>query len=205
MDNSQVQKLTAFFYEVGNMRRVLREHQQMLLALDPTDNIASHSFRAAFIGYFLAKELGADADKVLKMCLVHDLGEIRTGDHNWVHRKYAIVHEEEARQDQLKDLSHAGEFSELSDEYEKRETLESQLAKDADLLDEIFLLREYAHQGNKEASRWLKAEADGNGPKKESEQEKKMFTDLARQIAREAKNQEPSFWWENAWTPERRE
>ena len=61
-------------------------HQQVLLAHDPTDNIASHSFRAAFIGYFLAKQLKADANKVLKMCLLHDLEEIRTGDHNWIHK-----------------------------------------------------------------------------------------------------------------------
>ena len=62
--------LANFFYEIGNLRMVLRSHQQTLLSHDPTDNIASHSFRTAFIGYFLAKELKADADKVLKMCMI---------------------------------------------------------------------------------------------------------------------------------------
>jgi len=205
MEEQQIKKLTSFFYEIGNLRRVLRAHQQMLLALDSTDNIASHSFRTAFIGYFLAKELEVDADKVLMMCLLHDLAEIRTGDQNWVHKKYVKAYEGEVRRDQLKDVSHSEKLLELSDEYEKRETQESKIAKDADLLDEIFLLREYAHQGNKEAIRWLRGEADGNGTKEEGEQEKRMFTNLAKEIAKTAKGQDPSFWWENAWTPERRE
>jgi len=205
MENSEIKKLTAFFYEIGNLRRVLRAHQQMLLALDPTDNIASHSFRVAFIGYFLAKELDADADKVFKMCLIHDLEEIRTSDQNWVHKKYVKAYEAEVRRDQLEHLSHADELLKLSDEYEKRETQEAKITKDADLLDQIFLLREYAHQGNKEAARWLKGEASGAGIQEENEQEKKLSCDLAKKIAKEAKSQEPSFWWENAWTSDRRE
>lgn len=204
MEQKQIEKLTSFFYEIGNLRRVLRAHQQMLLALDPTDNIASHSFRVAFIGYFLAKELEADADKVLKMCLLHDLEEIRTGDQNWVHKKYVKAYEAEVRRDQLEGLHHSENLLELSDEYQKRETKESKIAKDADLLDEVFLLREYAHKGNKEAVRWLRGEKGDNDGDKEGEQEKRMFTSLAKEIARAAKAQDPSFWWEYAWTPEKR-
>lgn len=203
MEKLQIEKLVAFFYEIGNLRRVLRAHQQMLLVSDPTDNIASHSFRVAFIGYFLAKELGADSDKVLKMCLLHDLEEVRTSDQNWVHKKYVKVYEGEVRRDQLEGLFHTDELLKLSDEYEKRETTEAKIVKDADLLDQVFLLKEYSHQGNKEAEHWLNGGWDGQV--RESEQEKKMFTEIAKQIAKEAKNQKPSFWWENAWTPDRRE
>ena len=67
MKQNQLKKLVSFFYEIGNLRKVIRAHQQMLLFQDLTDNIAAHSFRTAFIGYFLAKELKADADKVIKM------------------------------------------------------------------------------------------------------------------------------------------
>ena len=37
-------------------------------------------------------------------------------------------------------------------EYDERESLEAHLAKDADLLDQILLLREYEWVGNNEAS-----------------------------------------------------
>ncbi len=202
-DNSKIEKLTGFFFELGTLRRVLRAHQQMLLAFDPTDNIASHSFRTAFIGYFLAKELKANADKVLKMCLLHDIEEVRSGDQNWVHRKYIKVYEEEIRESQLKAVSQSEELLELSKEYQERKTLEARIAKDADLLDEVFLLKEYSHGGNKEAEDWLNGGWE-EGVKKESEQEKGMSTDLAKQIAKEAKKQRPSLWWENLWTPNKR-
>lgn len=203
MKHNQIQKLVSFFFEIGNLRKVIRAHQQTLLSFDLSDTIASHSFRVTLIGYFLAKELRADVDKVIKMCLLHDLEETRSSDHNWVHKRYVKVFEEEIRYDQLKDLSESEELIKLSDEYQKRKTLESKITKDADLLDEIFLLREYDWQGNKEAADWLKGKSK-KGIKQKNQQEKLMNTQLAKQISQEAKKQSPSAWWENLWTPTRR-
>lgn len=199
MDKKQLRKLTSFFYEIGTLRRILRAHQQALLVHDPTDNIASHSFRSAFIGYFMAEELRADADKVLKMCLLHDIEEIRTNDHNWIHRRYTKVFDDEVRQEQLDDFPGAKDLLEVADEYAARQTPEARIAKDADLLDQLFLLKEYAWQGNREAARWL----DPKG-KEGSQQERQMHTALAKSLAKELKAQDPSLWWKNIWTAERR-
>ena len=70
MESGEIENLSKFFYEVGSLRRIMRAHQQTIMSNDPSDNISSHSFRVAMIGYFLAKELKADSDKVLKMCLI---------------------------------------------------------------------------------------------------------------------------------------
>jgi len=198
MKAQEIKKLTSFFFEIGNLRKVIRAHQQILLSQDLTDNIASHSFRTAFIGYFLAKELKADANKVIKMCLLHDIEETRSGDQNWVHRRYLKIYEEEIREGQLKNLLHSEELLKISREYQERKTLEAKITKDADVLDELFLLKEYIWQGNKEAEDWLKT------IQKESQQEKRMFTALAKQIAKEVKKQKPSGWWDNLWTSKRR-
>jgi len=198
MEENKFKKLVSFFYEIGTLRKIPRAHQQGLFSQDLSDNIASHSFRTAFIGYFLAKELKADADKVIKMCLLHDTEESRCGDQNWVNKRYVKVFEEEIRNEQLKDIINSGELKELSREYQERKTLEAKIAKDADLLDQILILREYQMQGNKEAENWLKRNGEDN------EQEKLMFTDLAKNISREMKEQSPSFWWKNLWTPKRR-
>jgi len=199
MKPDEIKKLASFFFEIGNLRKVIRVHQQVLLSFDLSDTIAAHSFRVALIGYFLAKEQKADADKVLKMAILHDLEETRSSDHNWVHKKYVKVFEDEIRQDQLKDLPNSEELIQLSKEYQERKTLESKIAKDADSLEQVFLLREYDWQGNLEARDWLK------GPEGESEQEKMMFTQLAKDIAKEAKLQPPSDWWKDIYTPKRRE
>ncbi len=199
MKSKEIKNLVLFFYEIGNLRKISRAHQQLLLFQDLTDNIASHSFRTAFIGYFLAKELKANTDKVMKMCLLHDIEESRSGDQNWVHRKYVKAFEEEIREGQLKPLlPYSKELSTLSKEYQERKTLEAKIAKDADLLDEVFLLQEYAWQGSKEAQDWQKT------IQKDSQQEKQMFTKLAKKIAKEVKTQKPSLWWRNLWTPNKR-
>jgi len=131
------------------------------------------------------------------MCLLHDIEETRSGDQNWVNKRYIKVFEEEIREEQLKNLPNSKELLALSKEYQERKTLEAKIAKDADLLDEILLLKEYEFLGSKEAARWLKG-------KRESQQEKLMFTKLAKELAKEIKKQKSSIWWKNLWTPKRR-
>lgn len=193
-DLGKIKKLTSFFFEIGTLRKIVRSHRQTLLTDDLSDNIASHSFRVAIIGYFLAKEVGADPDKVIKMCLLHDIEESRAGDQNWVQKKYIKVFEDEIRREQLEKIPNSQELLNLSKEYDKKKSLEAKIAKDADLLDQILLLREYEWMGNKEAKRWL----DGGA------QEKRMYNQITRQIVKEISKQRPSLWWHNLWTGDRR-
>ncbi|MDO4312887.1 MAG: HD domain-containing protein [Eubacteriales bacterium] len=45
------------------------------------ESVAEHSWRIALMAYFVRDEFPeADMDKVIRMCLIHDLGEIFTGD-----------------------------------------------------------------------------------------------------------------------------
>jgi len=173
----------------------MRSHCQLLLTNDMSDSIASHSFRTTIIGLFLSKLEKADPYKVVIMCLLHDIEETRSGDQNWVHKKFVKVYGEEIREEQLKKLPKSEDLLQLSNEYQKRETREAKIAKDADLLDQILLLKEYSWQGNKEATRWIK---EGNL------QEKLMFTSSAKNLAQEVFKQNPSQWWNNLWTNKRR-
>ena len=139
MENAN-ERIADFLFEVGTMRRLQRIHRQTLLVDDSSDTIASHSYRVALIGWHLAKLAEADPYKTTMMCLVHDLNEIRSNDHNWVHKRYVKVFDEEITKDQLGSLPF-GELFDITTEYEERESLESKLAKDADIIDQILLLR----------------------------------------------------------------
>ena len=45
------------------------------------ESVAEHSWRLCLMAYFIRDEFPeADMDKVLRMCLVHDMGEAFTGD-----------------------------------------------------------------------------------------------------------------------------
>jgi len=192
MDNAN-NRLADFLFEVGTMRRIQRMHRQTLLIEDSSDTIASHSYRVALIGWHLAKLSGSDPYKTVMMCLIHDLSEIRSNDHNWVHKRYVKIYEEEIAKDQLGTLPFDDLFS-IAGEYEERLSQESLLAKDADIIDQILLLREYEWQGSKEAEIWLDGKRDGSKPLD------RLKTEVAKGLGASIYERSPSEWWKDLWT-----
>ena len=193
-----LKKLASFFFEVGTLRKTARSHRQGLLTDDLSDNISSHSYRATVIGYFLARLAKADVAKVVQMCLFHDVSESRSGDQNWIHKRYVKVFEDEIIHDQFGDISFGKDILALGREYQERKSLEAKLAKDADLIDQILLLKEYAWQGNQEAASWLHKKITDNA------QFRDLKTTSAKKIARKIFTSRPSDWWNDLWTPTRR-
>lgn len=175
-------------------------HRQTLLTDDMSDNIATHSYRVALIGWLLAKMENADPYKVTMMCLMHDMGEVRTGDHNWIHKRYVKIFEDEIREEQLGSMPFA-EMKNFADEYERRESREAIIAKDADMLDQIFLLREYVWQGNREAQIWLEGKP---GREREGSKKDRFKTESARLLCETVMSEDPSSWWSDLWTSRNR-
>ena len=181
-----------FLYEVGTLRKIPRSHMQTLLTSDLSDNISSHSFRVCVIGLMLANLEKANVSKVLTMCLFHDITESRSGDQNWVHKKYVKVFDDEIISDQLKNLPNSKEFLTIIQEYQNRKTPEAIITKDADLLDQILLLQEYIRSGNQEAKNW-KSHIN------------LLVTKSAIALGQQIIHTVPSTWWtQGNWTGKRR-
>lgn len=197
--NKNQDKITNFLYEIGTMRKLMRIHRQVLLTDDMSDSIASHSYRVTMISWFLAKEEGADPYKTVMMSLLHDVAEVRSNDHNWIHKKYVKIYEDEITNEQLGSLPYS-DLKDFIDEYEKRESKEAILAKEADVLDQILLLREYAWSGNKEANVWLY----GKGKAKVNAQLEKLKTKTGKKLGESIYKVGPSDWWNNIWTSKNR-
>ena len=194
------ERIVNFLFEIGTMRKLPRIHQQYLLSQDLSDNIATHSYRVSLIAWFLAKLEKADPYKTVMMALLHDTKEVRSGDHNYVHKKYVKIFEDEISKDQLGELPLKDLF-ELDKEFEARESKEAIITKDADLLDQIMLLKEYAHQGNKEAKIWL---GEKDNPEKVNVQYKNLKTESAKKLGEAILSGKVSKWWENIWTSKNR-
>lgn len=131
------ERIADFLFEIGTLRNMRRMQSQVLP--QATDTIASHSFETAMIGMILAKMENADENKVIKMCLFHDIAEARIGDANFIHKQYVEAEEEKALTDQVSQTPIADDILEIIKEYEARESLEAKVAKDADLLDQILV------------------------------------------------------------------
>jgi len=149
--NTNYNKIADFLFEIGTLRNMKRMHCQTLPQAN--DTIASHSFEVAIIGMILAKMEKADENKVLKMCLFHDIAEARTGDANFIHSHYTEMEEARVIKDQLSDTPFEKEIIEILDEYIKRESIESIVAKDADLINQTLLQCNYLKE-SKDLTRW---------------------------------------------------
>ncbi len=137
-----------FLYEVGTLRYAIRTWNQFL---NPgSQNLSDHTLRVIWIALVIAKHEGAtDTGKIIKMALVHDVSESRSVDVNYVSRQYADRHEDKAIADTLGGTAVEDEFLPIWEEYEKRETLESKIVKDADHIDVDLELKELEAMGNK--------------------------------------------------------
>lgn len=187
-------RLANLFFEVGSLRKLARSHRQTLLTDDLSDNIASHSFRVIVIAYFLSQLENADTLKAVTMAMFHDFSESRSGDQNWVHKRYVKVFDDEIMNDQFAGLTKDDQLLKIMKEYDERKSLEAKVAKDADLLDQILLLKEYSHNGNEEAKDWL---TRGNS-------QKLMHTESGKRLAKKIYTLNVHAWWENLWTGKRR-
>lgn len=173
-------KIVNFFFEIATLRRLTRSHRQMIQEV--SDNISDHSFRVAVIGMILAELEKVDTNKVLKMCLFHDVVEARTGDANYLNQLYIDLREGEARCDQMNGLPIATEILELLEEYEGRLTKESQIAKDADLLDQMILQQEYFYKDGANSKIWQKHTQSA------------IQTKSAKEIAEKIRQSNPFEW-----------
>lgn len=106
------------------------------------ESVAEHSWMAALMAFFLRDEFPeADMDKVIRMCIIHDLGECFTGDIPTFDKTAA--HEE--REENLLSAwvstlpqPYRAEMTALYDEMEARETLEAKIYKAIDNLEAVI-------------------------------------------------------------------
>lgn len=78
MEKFSAEQFIAFLNKVEKLKSVPRH---CVTSDGVQENVAGHSWRAALMAYLMKNELGEiDIDKVIRMCLLHDIGEAVTGD-----------------------------------------------------------------------------------------------------------------------------
>ena len=178
-----MKEIVNFLFEAGMLKKTPRTGYQFLGS--GAESVAEHTFRVVCIGYTLSKLVAQPVDetRLLKMCLFHDLPEARTGDHNYVNKKYVSVDEEKAAHDLTAHLPFGGEMLELIQEFIQQTTLEARLARDADQLDFLLELKESGDLGNKYAEDWIQAVL------------KRLQSKEAQNLALEILRTDSNDWW----------
>jgi len=149
-----------------------------------SESVAEHTFLTTFIGYVLA-QMHPDADqlKTLQMCLIHDLGEARTGDLNNVQKKYVVADDAKAMEDLAKEVPFGLAMIGLYEAFDAGKTLEAKLAHDADQLALILELKALDDLGYDGPQAWLPHVVT------------RLQTEIGRELGKEILETASDGWW----------
>ena len=159
-----IMDLIKFFQEVNKLKGVKRKGWVIDGVKNP-ESVSDHSWMVALMVMIIGKERGdIDLLKTIKMALVHDIAESRTGDivtiRKWnskspkelfedITKKDKHKREEDALKKLVDMLGRDGkEYFDLLKEYFENETKEAVLVKDIDKLEMCLQALEYELNGN---------------------------------------------------------
>lgn len=177
-----MKNIAALLFEANILKNIPRAGFHFLGA--GKESVAEHSFCITFIAYVMAHlETEMDAMRLITMCLVHDLPEARTGDHNYVQKKYVTTDEEQAVSDVIRGIPFGDSLADLITEFNEQKTFESQLAHDADQLAFMLNLKSIADVGHRSPDQWLPIVQN------------RLKTKLGKRLAEEIISTQWDAWW----------
>lgn len=177
-----MKRLAELLLEGCFLKHIPRSGYQFLGA--GKESVAEHVYCTVFIAYVMSYlEPDADARKLMAMCLVHDLPEARTGDLNYVQKEYVTANEKKALSDALRDIPFEDDVKSLIDEFNKGESLEARLARDADQLSLVADLQALDNIGFRSPQTWLPHVME------------RLQTDVGKRLAKALDQLPADGWW----------
>lgn len=141
-------KILEFAKILGKLKRLKRTGWVRHKISDP-ESVAEHSFRTTVLTMVLAKKVGADELKSIKMALIHDIGEAEIGDvvtrigKNPLPNLKSKIAKERKALAKILSLVDTEDYIKLFDEFEGQKTKEAKLVKQVDRLETGIQALEY--------------------------------------------------------------
>ncbi|MBI4788821.1 MAG: HD domain-containing protein [Chloroflexi bacterium] len=174
-----------YLNEVGMLNRTPRSGLEFLGTGE--QSVAEHIHRMLHIAFVLARTSDKQVDmlRLLHLVLFHDLPKARTGDHNYVNRKYVTEDMERLLDEGAREWPFGDEITAYIREFEVGETAEAHLARDADQLEWLLMLKEQADLGQPHVDEWITPLLA------------RLKTDVGKQLAEEILATPWDDWWFN--------
>jgi putative hydrolase of HD superfamily len=145
--------LIQLYFELNHLKQLYRQGWLRVgLAPERCESVAEHSLGVALLCLFIAEEHfpEADAAKVVRIALLHDVGEARVGDltpHDGVSAEDKHARERRAVEQLFEKLPRGAEYLALWEEYERGASFEARLVKQVDRLEMGLQALVYEFQG----------------------------------------------------------
>jgi putative hydrolase of HD superfamily len=153
LDACEADRWVRVYFEISHLKQLYRQGWlRRGISRERCESVADHTFTAALLGYFLARaefpEL--DAERVLRMTLLHDVGEVYAGDIIPQDAVDAHTKNELERNAVVRVFSNlpGGEaYIELWEEFEAASSREARFVRQIDRLEMALQACLYEHQG----------------------------------------------------------
>ncbi len=179
--------LVNIIFEWGHLRKIRHEGFRFL-GVDNPESVAEHNLHAAQIAYVLAKmEKYENPLEVVAISVFHEIGEARIGDLHRIADRYVTKDEERAVREQLEKFDFRDEVLGLWKQSENRSTKAGDIAKDADILQTCFVVRELQEHG-RNIGEWIE------------NARKYLKTDSAKKLCDALEKTSPLEWFKNLKT-----
>jgi len=140
--------------QAGKLKEIKREGW-LRAGIEQPENVACHSYRAAFLAMLIGDALNLNTEKMLKMALLHDLAEAMIGDitpHD-MEREEKMEREEAIMKKLLQDFE---EYYRIWREFVEGKSKEAEIMQQIDKLEMILQAHEYAAKyGRKKVEEFL--------------------------------------------------
>ncbi|MFC6988031.1 HD domain-containing protein [Haloplanus sp. GCM10025708] len=131
-----------------------------LRGVDDPESVAAHAWGVSYLCLCFAGRAGVDADRALRLAVVHDVAEAEVGDvptradpaAETMPAAEKARREREAMADLTATLDAGEEVRTLWEEYEARETPEARFVKDMDLVEMCLQALYYEREGRYDAA-----------------------------------------------------
>ena len=146
--------LEDFFFSVLELKNIPRKGWSDKLRISQPESVADHSFAMTIMSMVLANEKNVNAEKIMKMSLLHDLAESKIGDltPKEISKDEKTILENSAMKEILSQLPSNlfEEYQKIWNEFQEKKSKESLLLHEIDKLEMAFQAKKYLNESNKE-------------------------------------------------------
>jgi 5'-deoxynucleotidase YfbR-like HD superfamily hydrolase len=161
-DSSGVDAILSVLADAGRLKELKRAGWVRMRIPEP-ESVADHTYRLALMAMLVGPRLGLNAEAMLRLALVHDLGEARVGDLTPADRVDSAekrAREAEALGQIVDELPEGPALFDLWREYDRGATPEARIVRQLDKLEMTVQALEYERTyGCDLAEFWLSARA----------------------------------------------